>query len=116
MATRTLHLAGSLARTFPPMADDEFTRLLDSVRSDGLFEDITLWRGVVIDGHHRLMACLLSGAEPRFHHLPEDTDPLAYVIAKNAHRRTLNATSRAAAAFRASRWSRTSRPRGLAKT
>ncbi len=110
MTTRTLHLVGSLARIFPPMAPEEFTRLLDSVRSDGLLEDIAVWQGVVIDGYHRLRACLLCGTEPRFHHLPEDADPLGYVIAKNAHRRTLDATSRAAAAFKASRWSTPGRP------
>ena len=77
-------------------------------------EEITLWRGTVIDGAHRLRACLRLGIEPRFSSLPGDADPLAHVIGKNDSRRSLAPWQRPIAAFRASEWSRVGRPRSSA--
>ena len=104
-------LVSSLAGIFPPMAEVEYARLEESIRESGLLEEITLWRGAVIDGVHRLRACLRLDIEPRFSSLPDDADPLAHVIGKNDSRRSLAPWQRPIAAFRASESSRVGRPR-----
>lgn len=111
MEPRIIYLVSTLATIFPGMSGGEYVRLKDSIRNLGLLEDITLWRGMVVDGYHRLRACLELGIEPRFHHLPGDAIPLEYVAGKNASRRHMSTGQRAIAAFRASRLSAPGRPR-----
>ena len=111
MAGQVLHVISPMVKIFPPMPADEFTRLRDSIRTQGLLDEITVWRGTVIDGHHRLLACLQAGADPRFKCLEDGADPLEFVLAKNLRRRHLNQAARAAAAFLASAGSRPGRPR-----
>ena len=110
MGQQAVFLVSSLAVIFPPMTEDEYTRLEQSIRETGLLEEITLWRGTVIDGFHRLRACLRLGVEPRFSSLPDNADPLAHVIGKNDSRRALAPWQRPVAAFRASESSRVGRP------
>ena len=99
-----------LAGIFPPMTEGEYARLEESIREVGLLEEITLWRGTVVDGVHRLRACLRLGIEPRFSCLPDDADPLEYVTGKNGSRRDLAPWQRPIAAFRASKSSRWTSP------
>ena len=115
MDQQVVFLVSPLAGIFPPMTEDEYSWLEESIRETGLLEAITLWRGTVIDGFHRLRACLRLGVEPRFSSLPDDADPLAYVIGKNDSRRTLAPWQRPVAAFRASESSRVGRPRSARK-
>ena len=110
MGQQPIFLVSSLAGIFPPMTEDEYARLEDSIRETGLLEEISLWRGTVIDGFHRLRACLRLGIEPRFSSLPDDADPLAHVIGKNDSRRDMAPWQRPIAAFRASESSRVGRP------
>ena len=112
MEKQVVYLVSSLAKIFAPMLENEFTRLKDSIQHQGLLDEITLWRGMVIDGYHRLRACLEAGVEPRFHEVHDDADPLEYIVAKQVNRRQMNQTARAAAAFRVSERSRPGRPRG----
>ena len=102
MGQQAAFLVSALAGIFPPMTGDEYARLEESIREIGLMEEITLWRGTVIDGAHRLRACLRLGIEPKFSSLPDDADPLAHVIGKNDSRRALATWQRPIAAFRAS--------------
>ena len=111
MQAQVLYVVSFLARIFPSMSLDEFTKLRDSIRTQGLLEEITVWRGTVIDGYHRLLACLQAGVEPRFQRLEDGSDPLAFALAKNLRRRHLNQTARTASAFLASAGSRPGRPR-----
>ena len=111
MDRQGIFLVSPLAGIFPPMTEDEYARLEESIRETGLLEEITLWRGTVIDGFHRLRACLRLGVEPRFSSLPDDADPLVHVIGKNDSRRSLAPWQRPVAAFRASESSRVGRPR-----
>ena len=112
MDKQAVFLVSSLSKIFPPMTEDEYARLEESIRESGLLEEITLWRGTVIDGFHRLRACLRLGVEPRFFFLPDDANPLAYVIGRNGSRRDLAPWQRPIAAFKASESSRVGRPRG----
>ena len=111
MEPRIIYLVSALATIFPGMSGGEYVSLKDSIRNLGLLEDITMWRGMVVDGYHRLRACLELGIEPSFHHLPGDAIPLEYVAGKNASRRHMSTGQRAVVAFRASRLSAPGRPR-----
>ena len=100
-----------LASMFPEMTPEELTRLTASMGEHGLLERIAVLQGEVIDGRHRLAACAEAGVEPKFEHLPDDTDPLAYILAKNEVRRHLNDSQRAIVAHKLSAWSTPGQPR-----
>ena len=61
MGQQPVFLVSPLAGIFPPMTEDEYARLEESIREVGLLDEIILWRGAVIDGFHRLRACLRLG-------------------------------------------------------
>ena len=100
-----------LALLFPEMDPEELARLTDSIRQHGQLEPIGVLRDEILDGRHRLAACAEAGVEPEFRHLPDDTDPLAYILAKNADRRHLNESQRAVIAFKLSAGAGPGRPR-----
>lgn len=83
------------ADLFPLMDGEAFDELVEDVRAHGLREPIVLFEGQVLDGRNRLRACEAAGVEPRFVDLPESTDPLAWVVSHNLHRRHLSASQRA---------------------
>ena len=91
---------GALANLFPDMDGDAFARLVRNIREEGLVEPIAVWRGQVVDGRHRYRACLEAGVEPRFEHLPDDTDPMPFVTARNILRRHLSASQLAVITYR----------------
>ena len=101
----------SFALLFPEMIPEELTRLKDSIRQHGQLEPIGVWRNEILDGRHRLAACAEVGIEPRFEHLPDDTDPLVYVLARNADRRHLDDSQRAVIAAKLSAGAGPGRPR-----
>ena len=74
--------------------------MIQSFRERGLRKPITRWQGQIIDGRHRYEACLQAGVAPRFHELPDDADPLDYVLDENAARRHMTESQRAMAAHR----------------
>ena len=95
-----------IANTFPQMPEEDYDKLVSSIRTDGLLEPIAVWRGEIIDGQHRYRACAGAGVEPRFQFLDDGTDPLMYVISKNDTRRHLDASQRASVYYRLSEWSK----------
>lgn len=86
------------AEIFPAMDQDQYGELLDSIRLHGLLEKIVLCDGKVLDGRHRLRACLEAGVETRFTKFQGDS-PAEFVWSKNFARRHLTTGQRAAAAF-----------------
>ena len=101
----------SFALLFPEMTPEELARLTDSIREHGQLEPIGVWRNEILDGRHRLAACAEVGIEPEFRHLPDDTDPLVYVLARNADRRHLDDSQRAVIAAKLSAGAGPGRPR-----
>lgn len=89
-----------LAYMFPPMTEREYRAFVDSIRERGIRMPIILWRGQVIDGRHRLLACKETGVEPAFEEIPEDADPVEYLLDLNDRRRHMNESQRAIAAHR----------------
>ena len=104
-----------LVRLFPAVPHDEFADFVDNVRENGLIDAIVVWRGAIVDGWHRYLACLAAGVAPKFTYLPNDADPLVFVVAKNLMRRHLTTSQRAEIAYRISALSARGRPRGEEK-
>lgn len=99
-----------IAFIFPPMLDEEFDKLVNSIQENGLVEPIALWRGEIIDGRHRYKACQQLGIESRVVELEDDIDPIAYIIAKNEVRRHLTTSQRAMIAYKLIEKSKTLKP------
>jgi len=88
-----------LCKLFPPMPEDQFNSLIDSIRDHGLLTPIMLHEGKILDGRHRYKACINLGIEPSFEEY-EGEDALGYVIALNLSRRHLDESQRAMIATR----------------
>ena len=88
-----------LCKLFPPMPEDQFNSLIDSIRDHGLLTPIMLHEGKILDGRHRYKACINLGIEPSFEEYEGD-DALGYVIALNLSRRHLDESQRAMIAAR----------------
>lgn len=89
-----------LADIFPLMEGAAFESLVEDIKTNGLIQPITRYKGDILDGRNRFRACTEAKVKPRF----EDYgghDPLAHVISLNVHRRQLNEGQRAMAAKRA---------------
>lgn len=82
-----------LSKTFPLMNDSEFSALKNDIEQNGLFENIVLYEGQILDGRNRYKACLALGIKPKYTEFNGE-DPLVYVVSQNLHRRHLNAYQR----------------------
>ena len=111
IATLLEYPFSSLVYLFRRMSPEEFARLVASIREHGLLEPIVVWRREIIDGLHRALACLKAGVEPAYRVLPDDADPLEFVLAKNGDRRDMSISQRAVSACKLSMWSTRGRPR-----
>jgi hypothetical protein len=91
-----------LADLFPLMEGIEFDELVADIRANGLRDCIVLYEDKILDGRNRYRACEAAGVTPGFRvavQSPEQsniarpliTDPTAYVISANIHRRHLTA-------------------------
>jgi ParB-like chromosome segregation protein Spo0J len=88
-----------VAEAFPAMSAEEFAALTDDIRKHGLLEPIWTYQGRIIDGRHRYWACEELEIEPRYQEWAgEGGSVLAFIVAKNLHRRHLTAAQRAAIA------------------
>jgi len=92
-----------LSAAFPAMSADDLESLTNDITTHGQREPGVLYEGQVLDGWHRYQACEAAGAEfvaVEF----IDADPVAFVISRNAHRRHLTASQRAAAVVMCAEW------------
>jgi ParB-like chromosome segregation protein Spo0J len=82
------------AEIFPAMDDKQFRLLVASIREHGQQEPIVIYKGKILDGRNRKLACANLQIKPK---TVEYTgkDPLAFVMAANLHRRHLTASQRA---------------------
>ena len=93
------------------MSPAQYARLLASIRAHGLLNPIVVWQGQVIDGVHRLLACLEAGVEPRYEFLDGDADPLQYLADVAVPYRDMTQNDKARLAYDMSQYSRPGRPR-----
>ena len=85
-----------ICAALPEMEAADFAQLVKDIQQNGLQEPIMLFKGRILDGRHRWRACLEAGIEPDFEEFSgTDDDAVAWVIAKNIHRRHLTPQQRA---------------------
>lgn len=98
-----------LSAAFPSMPAIEQDELTEDIERNGLIEPIMLYQGMVLDGWHRYQSCCMLEIEPAFTEYA-GSDPVAYVISRNIHRRSLTGSQRAAAIVACSNWAKSGRP------
>jgi hypothetical protein len=107
MSWRDKYKVHPAADVFPMMSDEELAALGEDIKKNGLREPITLEHtGLLCDGRNRLEAMerigldldnvrnqngakLFGGPVGHVNHLAKTTDPVAFIISKNIHRRHL---------------------------
>lgn len=92
-----------LSAAFPAMTPAEFAALVEDIRANGQRNPIIVFEGCVLDGWHRLRACIEADREPAFADYPGQ-DPAGYVLSTNLHRRHLSASQRAGAIVACNEW------------
>ena len=102
-----------LALMFPPLSPARYARLLASITAHGLRRPIVVWQDQIIDGVHRLRACLEAGVEPRYEFL-DDEDPFEYLADENIALRVMTQNEKALTAYLMSQYSTPGRPRTAA--
>lgn len=86
------------------MTDADFAALKADIEKHGQRDRIKLFEGQVLDGWHRYRACDDLGLDPKTCDLVPGTDPVAFVLSRNLHRRHLEPGQRAAATAAAVNW------------
>lgn len=84
------------AAMFPPILPEDFDKLVEDIKKNGLLQPITVFDGKILDGNNRYRACMRVGVKPRFTELVEASDAQAkrLVISANIHRRHLSPDQR----------------------
>lgn len=85
---------------FPLLGKADLAELAQDIKTNGLLQPIAVFKGEVLDGRNRLAACTLANARIRTIDLPDDTDPVGYVVSHNVMRRHLMTSQRALIAAR----------------
>jgi hypothetical protein len=81
------------ADLFPMMATADIARLAEDIRENGQADPIVTYEGKILDGRNRYQACLMVDVVPVFTEY-DGTEPLAFVVSHNLHRRHLDETQR----------------------
>jgi ParB-like chromosome segregation protein Spo0J len=76
------------------MEEADLADLAADIQANGLRDPIWTLDGKILDGRNRYRACILNGIEYRTEPFA-GTDPLAFVLSKNLHRRHLTTSQRA---------------------
>ena len=85
-----------VASIFPLIEGEEFQRLVDDIRANGLVEPIWVHPdGSIIDGRNRYRACVKTGVEPHTRQWNGSGSLILFVLSLNLHRRHLNPSQRA---------------------
>ena len=85
------------------MDEAALAELADDIKAHGLREQIKLWKGEILDGRNRYLACGLAGVEPVLKALEfpgGEPQALAYVLSRNLMRRHLSVPQRSLVAGR----------------
>jgi hypothetical protein len=84
-----------IAKVFPAMGEAEFQQFKRDIEAHGQRDDIVIHNGLLLDGRNRLRACIELGIDPQITELIGESNPVAYVVSKNLHRRQLTESQRA---------------------
>src|SRR4051794_22039881 len=88
------------ANVFPLLEGLEYEEFKEDIRVNGQGEDITTYRGTILDGRNRYRACRELGIEPRTREWDARGSVLAFVVSRNLRRRHLSESQRAMVAAR----------------
>jgi ParB-like chromosome segregation protein Spo0J len=98
-----------LSAAFPAMSDSDFDALVDDIKTNGQKEAVIVFDGAVLDGWHRYRACEQAGVKCiTAEH--DGSDPVAFVLSRNLHRRHLTGSQRAVAIVAATNWRGVGKP------
>lgn len=89
-----------LCLLFPQASDLELADMAEDIKKYGLNEPIICYKGQILDGRNRYLACKMAGVEPTFKEYTGD-EPLSFVVSKNLMRRHLTPSQRALAGYKA---------------
>lgn len=92
-----------LSAAYPAMPDAELAALSEDIKAHGLHQSIVVYKGAVLDGWHRYLACQKAGVNPRSIEY-KGSDPAAFVESANEHRRHATASQRAFAKVSVNEW------------
>ncbi len=101
----------SVAFLSPDKTTEEQAQLVEDIGLHGQLVSILRWRGQVIDGRHRLAACLEIGVEPRFEDVDDGAHPGELFLSLVGRQRKMTVSQLAALAVEIARWSTRGRPR-----
>jgi 16S rRNA G966 N2-methylase RsmD len=88
-----------VANIFPMMGDEEYQRLVVSIKMNGLREPIWTYQDKIIDGRNRYKACLDAGIEPRYREWSGNGSLVLFVVDLNLERRHLTSSQKAMSAL-----------------
>jgi len=72
----------------PLVEGEEYKKLVEDIRKNGLLEAIWTYEGQILDGRNRYRACKDAGVKPRYREYDGDS-PMAFVVSMNVRRRHL---------------------------
>jgi hypothetical protein len=84
------------AALFPLMEEEELRALADDILAHGQRNPARRYKGKIIDGRNRVLACDLAGVEPWIIDWDGPGDPLDYIVSENLYRRHLTTAQKAA--------------------
>lgn len=87
------------AEIFPLLTGDELFALAEDIRQHGLRQPIIEHEGMILDGRNRFAACRLAKVMPVMEQFT-GSDPVAFVVSSNIHRRHLTPSQLAMAMAR----------------
>lgn len=93
-----------LSAAFPPLSDDEYLQLCDSITILGVQNPITIYEGQVLDGWNRYRASIELGLPCPTREIEDWVDPREFVMAQNKARRHLLAAQLIAIASKVYAW------------
>jgi len=80
------------ANIMPMSSPEDFQRMVDDIRANGLRVPIVLYKDKVLDGRNRLKACEAAHKIPEFVILEGEVDAISWVLSTNMSRRHLNSS------------------------
>lgn len=96
MVTMKRYEYHKFAELLPTTADDDYHRIREDIRTNGLMVPIVLYHGQILDGRTRYRACLELRITPRFTTFyGTEQDALRHVASHNFYRRHLDASQKA---------------------
>lgn len=88
------------ADLFPMMDEEALTNLENDIKLNGQAQPVISWRGMIVDGRNRNLACVRAGIKPKTKEVDftDDAECVRFIISTNIHRRHLTESQRASIA------------------